>query len=99
MSFVYDWKVKNGDDVKVEYCWSSIDNCVKVVEMRVNGKFHRDPWMSQKGRDELCDAYLKKLIVGENSNLSHKDIPKKLIDAKRQHLKLKRIIRKEYDEK
>ena len=53
----------------------------------------------QKGRDELWDTYLKKLIVGENSNLSHKDIPKKLIDAKRQHLKLKRIIRKEYDEK
>ena len=37
MSFVYDWKVKNGDDVKVEYCWSSVDNCVKIVEMRVNG--------------------------------------------------------------
>ena len=53
MSFVYDWKVKNGDDVKVEYCWSSVDNCVKIVEMRVNGKFHRETWMSQKGRDEL----------------------------------------------
>ena len=52
-SFVYDWKVKNGDDVKVEYCWSSIDNCVKIVQMRVNGKFHRETWMSQKGRDEL----------------------------------------------
>ena len=52
-SFVYDWKVKNGDDVKVEYCWSSVDNCVKVVEMRVNGKFHRETWMSEKGRNEL----------------------------------------------
>ena len=53
MSFVYDWKVKNGDDVKVEYCWSSVDNCIKIVEMRVNGKFHRETWMSQNGRDEL----------------------------------------------
>ena len=53
MSFVYNWKVKNGDKVLVEYCWSSVDNCTKVVEMSVNGKFHRETWMSQKGRDEL----------------------------------------------
>ena len=53
MSFVYDWKVKNGDDVKVEYCWSSVDNCVKIVEMRVNGKFHRETWMSENGRNTL----------------------------------------------
>ena len=53
MSFLYKWNVSNGDDVKVEYCWSSVDNCVKIVEMSVNGKFHRETWMSQKGRDEL----------------------------------------------
>ena len=53
MSYLYKWNVSNGDDVKVEYCWSSVDNCVKIVEMRVNGKFHRETWMSQKGRDEL----------------------------------------------
>jgi|TARA_R110000796_G_scaffold1269_2_gene5005 hypothetical protein len=53
MSFVYDWKVKNNDDVKVEYCWSSVDNCTKVVEMSVNGKFHRETWMSPEGRNTL----------------------------------------------
>ena len=53
MSFLYKWNVSNGDDVQVEYCWSSVDYCVKIVEMRVNGKFHRETWMSQKGRDEL----------------------------------------------
>ena len=53
MSFLYKWNVSNGDDVWVEYCWSSVDYCVKIVEMRVNGKFHRETWMSQKGRDEL----------------------------------------------
>jgi hypothetical protein len=53
MSFVYDWKVKNNDDVKVEYCWSSVDNCTKVVEMSVNGKFHRETWMSAEGRNTL----------------------------------------------
>ena len=53
MSFLYKWNVSNGDDVQVEYCWSSVDYCVKIVEMKVNGKFHRETWMSQKGRDEL----------------------------------------------
>ena len=53
MSFLYKWNVSNGDDVQVEYCWSSVDYCIKIVEMRVNGKFHRETWMSQKGRDEL----------------------------------------------
>ena len=48
MSFLYKWNVSNGDDVQVEYCWSSVDYCVKIVEMKVNGKFHRETWMSQK---------------------------------------------------
>ena len=55
MSFVYNWKVKNGDDVKVEYCWSSVDNCTKVVEMSVNGKFHRETWMSPEGRESMME--------------------------------------------
>ena len=53
MSYLYKWNVSNGDDVQVEYCWSSVDYCIKIVEMRVNGKFHRETWMSQNGRDEL----------------------------------------------
>ena len=62
MSFVYNWKVKNGDKVLVEYCWSSVDNCTKVVEMSVNGKFHRETWMSPEGREKmhklLTDDYM-----------------------------------------
>ena len=50
MSYVYQWKVSNGDEVFVEYCWSSMDKCIKVVEMKVNGKFHRINWMSSEGR-------------------------------------------------
>ena len=53
MSFIYQWNVSNGDDVKVEYCFSSVDKCIKVVEMWVNGKFHRTNWMSQEGRNTL----------------------------------------------
>ena len=63
MSYVYQWKVSNGDEVFVEYCWSSIDKCIKVVEMKVNGKFHRVNWMSKEGREELMEL----LKEGENA--------------------------------
>ena len=73
MSYLYKWNVSNGDDVQVEYCWSSVDNRVKIVEMRVNGKFHRETWMSQKGRDELnqllLDDYMTKKKNGDCSSV------------------------------
>ena len=59
MSFIYNWEVSNGDDVKVEYCFSSVDKCIKVVEMWVNGKFHRTTWMSKEGRDTLMSLLTK----------------------------------------
>ena len=69
MSFLYKWNVSNGDDVQVEYCWSSFDYCIKIVEMRVNGKFHRETWMSQKVIDELnkllLDDYMSKKKVAQ----------------------------------
>jgi len=56
---VYNWKVSNGDDVKVEYTFSSVDKCIKVVEMTVNGKFHRINWMSEEGRNTLMELLQK----------------------------------------
>ena len=53
MSYLYNWKVSNGDKVLVEYCWSSVDECIKVVEMSVNGKFHRTNWMSPEGKAKM----------------------------------------------
>ena len=55
MSFVYNWNVSNGDKVVVEYCFSVLDKCIKVVEMSVNGKYHRTSWMSDAGRSELME--------------------------------------------
>ena len=52
MTYVYEYVV-NGDNVKVEYCFSSISNSIKVVEMWVNGKFHRTNWMSPEGNKAL----------------------------------------------
>ena len=52
MTYVYEYVVGN-DNVKVEYCYSSISDSIKVVEMWVNGKFHRTNWMSPEGNKAL----------------------------------------------
>ena len=52
MTYVYE-TVMGGKNLVVEYCYSSMDNCIKVVEMTVDGKFHRVNWMSNEGKDSL----------------------------------------------
>ena len=52
MTYVYEYVVGN-DNVKVEYCHSSITDSIKVVDMWVNGKFHRTNWMSPEGKASL----------------------------------------------
>ena len=52
MTYVYEYNVGN-DNVKVEYCFSSVTDAIKVVDMWVNGKFHRTNWMSPEGNKAL----------------------------------------------
>ena len=52
MTYVFEYVVGN-DNVKVEYCYSSISDSIKVVDMWVNGKFHRTNWMSPEGNKAL----------------------------------------------
>ena len=52
MTYVYDYVV-GSDNVKVEYCHSSITDSIKVVDMWVNGKFRRTNWMSPEGNKML----------------------------------------------
>ena len=52
MTYVYEYVVGN-DNVKVEYCHSTITDSIKVVDMWVNGKFHRTNWMSPEGNKAL----------------------------------------------
>ena len=52
MTYVYEYQIQ-GDNVKVEYCFSSVSDSIKVVDMSVNGKYHRVNWMSHEGRDRL----------------------------------------------
>ena len=58
MTYVYEYVVGN-DNVKVEYCHSSITDSIKVVDMLVNGKFHRINWMSNEGKDSLMSQLMK----------------------------------------
>jgi len=52
MTYIYE-TIWREDNIVVEYCYSSLDNCIKIVEMTVNGKFHRTNWMGPNGRDKL----------------------------------------------
>ena len=58
MTYVYEYVVGN-DNVKVEYCFSAVSDSIKVVEMWVNGKFHRVNWMSENGRNHLMSQLMK----------------------------------------
>ena len=58
MTYVYEYVV-NGDNVKVEYCFSTVSDSIKVVDMWVNGKFHRVNWMSPEGNKALMDRLEK----------------------------------------
>ena len=84
MTYVYEYVVGN-DNVKVEYCHSSVSDSIKVVEMWVNGKFHRVNWMSPEGNkalmarleadmeDRMCGT-LDDVTVGTEIDLD-RDIP------------------------
>ena len=54
MTYIYK-TVWSGSEIIAEYCYSSLDNCIKVVELTVDGKFHRMNWMGPNGRDKLMD--------------------------------------------
>ena len=46
----------------------------------------------QKCRDNLTDVYIIKTLT-DRSNLTNKDIPQELVEAKRQYVKIKRITK------
>ena len=54
MSYSYIWNTSGGLMV-VEYCFSSVDKCLKVVEMALEGKFHRITWMAPEGVATLME--------------------------------------------
>ena len=52
--------------VKVEYALSSITNQIKVVDMWVDGKYHRLNWMSKEGQADLIDELEKDYLLNNS---------------------------------
>ena len=55
MSYIYE-TVMGTKKLVIEYCYSSLHNKIKVVEMTADGKFHRLNWMSKKGQSSLMSS-------------------------------------------
>ena len=58
MTYIYK-TVWSGSEIVAEYCYSSLHNKIKVVELTVDGKFHRTNWMGPNGRDKLMGELMK----------------------------------------
>ena len=58
MTYIYE-TVMGTKKLVVEYCYSSLHNKIKVVEMTADGKFHRVNWMSDNGRNSLMSQLMK----------------------------------------
>ena len=58
MTYIYE-TVMGTKKLVVEYCYSSLHNKIKVVEMTADGKFHRVNWMSENGRNHLMSELMK----------------------------------------
>ena len=52
---VYKWKLSDGRIMSVEYTYSNVTKALVVVDMSIDGKFHRWNWMSYKGRAEFIE--------------------------------------------
>ena len=52
MTYIYK-TMWSGSEIIAEYCYSSLHNKIKVVELTVDGKFHRTNWMSPEGNKAL----------------------------------------------
>ena len=54
MTYVFETTIA-GKAVVVEYVLSSVTDLIKVVDMTVDGKFHRLNWMSKDGQASLME--------------------------------------------
>ena len=71
MTYVFETTIA-GKVVVVEYALSSVTGLIKVVDMTVDGKFHRLNWMSKDGQSNLMDS-LEKDYLDNHSIYNHPD--------------------------
>jgi hypothetical protein len=76
MSYLYK-TMWSGSEIIAEYCYSSLHNKIKVVELTVDGKFHRMNWMGPNGRDKLMGELMSdydKIMLGQQDYDSEIDL-------------------------
>jgi hypothetical protein len=76
MTYIYK-TVWSGSEIIAEYCYSSLHNKIKVVELTVDGKFHRTNWMGHNGRDKLMGELMSdydKIMLGQQDYDSEIDL-------------------------
>ena len=76
MTYIYK-TVWSGSKIIAEYCYSSLHNKIKVVELTVDGKFHRMNWMGPNGRDKLMGELMSdydKIMLGQQDYDSEIDL-------------------------
>ena len=76
MTYMYE-TVMGTKKLVVEYCYSSLHNKIKVVEMTADGKFHRINWMSENGRNNLMSQLMKDydgIMLGQQDYNSEIDL-------------------------
>ena len=71
MTYVYETKM-GGKHLVVEYCFSSVSDSIKIVDMTADGKFHRFNWMNEVGQKKLMDS-LEKDYIDNHSIFNHPD--------------------------
>ena len=69
MTFVLKTKSSSGSDMVIEYIMSSVTNELKVVDMTVDGKYHRTSWMSPEGV-----SWLMELLMDDYSDKVSEDV-------------------------
>ena len=70
MTYIYK-TVWSGSEIIAEYCYSSLHNKIKVVELTVDGMFHRSNWMGPNGRDKLMGELMSdydKIMLGQQDS-------------------------------
>ena len=65
MTFVLETETSTGSSMVVEYVMSSVTNTLKVIDMTIDGKYHRTNWLSPEGVEWLMgllmDDYSEKV--------------------------------------
>ena len=69
MTFVLKTESSSGSDMVVEYVMSSVTNELKVIDMTVDGKYHRTSWMSPEGV-----SWLMGLLMDDYSDKVSEDV-------------------------